>query len=152
MKKSTLTLMQRATAAIVLVASSGFAAAQMTPVGLWKTIDDDGKTAKSLVRISENAGVLTGTIEKIFDPAKVGNKCDKCTDDRKDQPVLGMTIIRNVRQDADDKTVWGGGEILDPNNGKTYTTRLKPVDGGKSMEMRGYIAFFYRTQVWQRVE
>ncbi|NVO07562.1 MAG: DUF2147 domain-containing protein, partial [Rhodoferax sp.] len=76
----------------------------------------------------------------------------KCTDDRKDKPVLGMTIIRNVRQDADDKSIWTGGEILDPTNGKTYKTRLKPVDGGKSMEMRGYIGFLYRTQVWQRVE
>jgi len=66
--------------------------------------------------------------------------------------VLGMTIIRNVRQDADDKTIWTGGEILDPNNGKTYRTRLKPVDDGKTMEMRGYVAFIYRTQVWQRVE
>jgi len=46
----------------------------------------------------------------------------------------------------------GGGEILDPANGKTYKTRLKPVDGGKNMEMRGYIGFLYRTQVWQRVE
>jgi len=128
------------------------AQAQMTPVGLWKTIDDDGKTAKSLVRITEKDGVLSGVIEKIFDPAKAGNVCDKCTDERKDKPVLGMTILRNVRQDEQDKTLWGGGEILDPNNGKTYKTRLQPVDGGKTMEMRGYIAFFYRTQVWQRVE
>jgi len=124
----------------------------MTPVGLWKTIDDDGKTEKSLVRITEKDGVLSGRIEKVFDPAKQDAKCDKCSDDRKDKPVLGLTIIRNVRQGADDKTIWTGGEVLDPNNGKTYKTRLKPVDGGKSMEMRGYIAFFYRTQVWQRVE
>ena len=126
--------------------------AQMTPVGLWKTIDDDGKTEKALVRIIESGGVLSGTTEKIFDAAKQDAKCDKCTDDRKDKPVLGLNIIRNVRQDADDKTIWTGGEILDPANGKTYKTRLKPVDGGKTMEMRGYIGFFYRTQVWQRVE
>jgi len=144
--------MIRAAAAFVLFLSSACAMAQMTPVGLWKTIDDDGKTEKSLVRISESGGVLSGTIEKIFDPAKQNHQCDKCTDDRKDKPILGMTIIRNVRQDADDKTLWGGGEILDPNNGKTYKTRLKPVEGGKNMEMRGYIGFLYRTQVWQRVE
>ena len=128
------------------------AMAQMTPVGLWKTIDDDGKTEKSLVRISESGGVYSGVVEKIFDPAKQASICDKCTDDRKDKPVLGMAILRNVRQDAEDKTLWGGGEILDPAKGKTYKTRLKPVDGGKSMEMRGYIGFLYRTQVWQRVE
>jgi uncharacterized protein (DUF2147 family) len=121
-------------------------------VGLWKTIDDDGKTEKCLVRIADIGGVLTGSIEKLFDASKQDAKCDKCTDERKDKPVIGMTIIRNARQDADDKTVWTGGEILDPNNGKTYKTRLKPVEAGKTMEMRGYIGFMYRTQVWQRVE
>ncbi len=126
--------------------------AQNTPVGLWKTIDDDGKTEKSLVRISETGGVLSGKIEKIFDSSKQDSKCDKCTDERKAQPVLGMVILRNIRQDADDKEVWGGGEILDPNNGKTYRTRLKPIEGGKRLEMRGYLGPFYRTQVWQRVE
>jgi uncharacterized protein (DUF2147 family) len=144
--------MIRIAAALTLSLSSMLTMAQMTPVGLWKTIDDDGKTEKSLVRITESGGVLSGTIEKVFDPAKQNAVCDKCSDDRKDKPVVGMTIIRNARQDADDKTIWTGGEILDPNNGKTYKTRLKPVDGGKTMEMRGYIAFIYRTQVWQRVE
>jgi uncharacterized protein (DUF2147 family) len=144
--------MIRIAGALTLSLSSLVAMAQMTPVGLWKTIDDDGKTEKSLVRISESGGVLSGTIEKVFDVAKQNAVCDKCSDDRKDKPVVGMTIIRNARQDADDKTIWTGGEILDPNNGKTYKTRLKPVDGGKTMEMRGYIAFIYRTQVWQRVE
>lgn len=144
--------MIRTAAALTLSLSSLVAMGQMTPVGLWKTIDDDGKTEKSLVRIAESGGVLTGAIEKVFDPAKQTAVCDKCSDDRKDKPILGMTIIRNARQDADDKTIWTGGEILDPNNGKTYKTRLKPVDGGKTMEMRGYVAFIYRTQVWQRVE
>jgi uncharacterized protein (DUF2147 family) len=128
------------------------ASAQNTPVGLWKTIDDDGKTEKSLVRISEAAGVLTGKIEKIFDAGKQDSKCDKCTDERKGQPVLGMVILRNLKQDSDDKEVWSGGEVLDPNNGKVYKTRLKPIDGGKQLQMRGYIGPFYRTQVWQRVE
>jgi uncharacterized protein (DUF2147 family) len=126
--------------------------AQNTPVGLWKTIDDDGKTEKSLVRITDSGGVLTGRIEKIFDPAKQDSKCDQCTDDRKDKPVLGMTILRNLKQDADDASTWAGGEILDPNNGKTYKARLKPLDGGKQLQMRGYLGPFYRTQVWVRAE
>lgn len=131
----------------------GGAWAQNTPVGLWKTIDDDGKTEKSLVRITDGGGgVLSGKIEKIFDPAKQDSKCDKCTDERKDKPVLGMVILRNSKQDVDDKEAWTGGEILDPNNGKTYKTRLKPVEGGKQLQMRGYIGPFFRTQVWQRVE
>ncbi|MFN3862236.1 MAG: DUF2147 domain-containing protein [Roseateles sp.] len=125
--------------------------AQATPVGLWKTIDDDGKTEKSLVRISEQGGTLVGSIDKLLDPKADANaKCDKCKDDRKDKPLVGLQIIRGVKADGDG--VWGQGEILDPNNGKTYRTRLKPIDGGKKLEMRGYIGPFYRTQTWIRVE
>lgn len=139
-------------AAAVLLCAFATAQAQSSPVGLWKTIDDDGKTEKSLVRISDAGGVLSGKIEKLFDAAKADSKCDKCTDDRKDKPVLGMTILRNAKHDAEDKEVWTGGEILDPNNGKTYKTRLKPIEGGNKLEMRGYLGPFYRTQTWVRVE
>jgi uncharacterized protein (DUF2147 family) len=139
------------TLALSLASLSAFA--QMSPVGLWKTIDDDSKKEKSLVRIKETNGVYSGTIEKLLDPtSKPDAVCDKCTDERKDKPVLGMTILRNLKQSADDKTVYDGGDIVDPNNGKVYRTRLKPVEDGKKLEMRGYIGPFYRTQVWIRVE
>jgi uncharacterized protein (DUF2147 family) len=139
--------------ALCFTFAAGGALAQGTPVGLWKTIDDDGKTEKSLVRITEaGGGTLNGKIEKVFDPKSQDATCDKCTDARKGQPVVGLVILRNARQDADDKEIWTGGEILDPNNGKTYKTRLKPIEGGKKLEMRGYIGPFYRTQTWVRVE
>lgn len=134
-----------------LAAASAFA--QTSPAGLWKTIDDDTKQEKSLVRITENNGVFSGRIEKLLAPdAKPDAVCEKCTDERKDKPVLGLTILRNIRQSGDDKAVFDGGDITDPNNGKVYRARLKPVDGGKKLEMRGYIGPFYRTQVWLRVE
>jgi uncharacterized protein (DUF2147 family) len=139
-----------------LVATLGLfgalAHAQTTPAGLWKTIDDETKKEKSLVRIDESGGVFTGKIEKLLDPSKQNDVCDKCTDDRKDKPVLGMTIIRNTKQDADDKALWTGGDITDPNNGKVYKLRLQPVNGGKTLEVRGYIGPFYRNQTWIRVE
>lgn len=135
----------------VLVA--GTAAAQMTPVGLWKTIDDDGKTEKSLVRIVDSGGTLSGRIEKLLDPKdNPADVCNKCTDDRKDKPIIGLTILRNLKQNADDKTVWDGGEVLDPDDGKSYRARLKPQNGGKELQLRGYLGPFYRTQVWIRVE
>jgi uncharacterized protein (DUF2147 family) len=98
--------------------------------------------------------VFTGKVEKIVDPAKQDSKCDKCSDERKDQPVLGMTIVRNVKQNADDAGLWDGGDILDPNNGKVYKVRMRPVDGGKKLEVRGFIgvALLGRTQTWIRVE
>ena len=124
-------------------------------MGLWKTIDDETKKEKSLVRISEAGGVFSGKIEKLLDPdAKPDAVCDKCTDERKDKPILGMAIIRNVKASADDATLWDGGEILDPNNGKVYKVRLQPLDGGKKLEVRGYIGapLLGRTQTWDRVE
>ncbi|MBV8503537.1 MAG: DUF2147 domain-containing protein [Paucibacter sp.] len=146
--------MQKKLIALALLTAGTLAQAQTTPVGLWKTIDDDGKTEKSLVRISENKGVLTGSIEKVFDASKQNEVCDKCKDDRKDKPVVGLQIIRGVRQNADDKMIWDGGEVLDPEDGKTYKTRLKPIDGGKKMELRGYVGLpmFGRSQTWVRVE
>ncbi len=134
-----------------LLVLSGTVFAQATPVGLWKTIDDETKQEKSLVRISESDGVVLGKIEKLLDPSKADSKCDKCTDARKDQPVTGMQIINGVKKSAD-KDYWDGGQILDPNNGKTYKVRLTLKDGGKTLEVRGFIGFLYRNQTWQRVE
>ena len=144
--------MVRAFAAITLTLATGLAAAQGSPAGLWKTIDDETKKEKSLVRITESGGVFSGRIEKIFDPAKQDAKCDKCSDERKDKPVIGMLMLRNIKQSADDKEVFEGGDILDPNNGKVYKARLKPIEGGQKLQMRGYLGPFFRTQVWVRVE
>jgi uncharacterized protein (DUF2147 family) len=128
--------------------------AQGTPVGVWKTIDDDGKTEKSIVRITETNGVFSGKIEKVFDPAKQTAVCSDCTDDRKGTPMVGFLLVRNVKASADDKALWDGGDITDPNNGKVYKVRMKPVDAGKKMEVRAYIGapLLGRTQTWLRVE
>ena len=140
-------------AALSLGLFAAIAHAQATPAGLWKSIDDETKKEKSLIRVTESGGVLTGKLEKLLDPAtKPDAVCDKCSDDRKDKPVLGLTIIKGVKQNADDKAKWDGGEILDPNNGKTYKVRLTPIDGGKTLEVRGFIGPFYRNQTWTRVE
>ena len=138
---------------LALAAATGTVLAQATPVGLWKTIDDETKKEKSLVRIVESGGALTGKIEKLLDPtAKPDDVCDKCSDERKGKPILGLTIIRNAKPDEADKSLWTGGDITDPNNGKTYRLRLKPTDGGKHLEVRGYIGPFFRNQTWIRVE
>jgi uncharacterized protein (DUF2147 family) len=145
--------MKKILISLALAAAAGSVLAQSTPVGLWKTIDDESKAEKSQVRISEAGGVLSGKIEKIADPSKQDSTCDKCSDERKDKPVLGMVIIRNAKADAD-KEHWEGGDILDPNNGKVYKLRMKPIEGGKKLEVRGFIglALLGRTQTWIRLE
>jgi uncharacterized protein (DUF2147 family) len=136
-----------------LALGTSLALAQATPAGLWKTIDDDTKAEKSLVRITESGGVYTGKVEKILTD-KTDAKCVECTDDRKDKPVQGMAILRDIKLDPADKTQWIGGDILDPNNGKIYKVRIKTADGGKRLDVRGYIGtpLLGRTQTWQRVE
>ncbi|MDO8455571.1 MAG: DUF2147 domain-containing protein [Burkholderiaceae bacterium] len=127
------------------------AMAQVSPVGLWKTIDDKDGTVKSEIRIVETNGVISGKVERILDPeSKPGEKCIECTDERKDQPILGMEILRGLKK-ADGKDVWEGGNVLDPKNGKIYRATVTPIEGGQKLQLRGYIAFFYRTQTWIRV-
>jgi uncharacterized protein (DUF2147 family) len=138
---------------LALAASPAFA--QAGPVGLWKTIDDKTGKERSMIRITETGGVHAGVIEKRLDPdVKPDDKCDKCTDERKDKPIQGLTIIRGVKQSENDNGLWDGGDILDPENGKVYKVRLKPVDGGKKLEVRGYVGapLLGRTQTWIRVE
>ena len=129
--------------------------AQATPAGLWKTIDDETKKEKSLIRITESGGVFSGKLEKLLDPATAPDAvCEKCSDERKGKPLLGMTLVKGVRQSDGDKALWDGGEILDPNNGKTYKVRMTPAEGGKTLAVRGYIGapLLGRTQTWYRVE
>ena len=141
--------------AAALTLSATFAMAHWTPVCLWKTIDDATTKEKSLVRITDSGGVLSGKIEKLLDPAPAADAvCDKCTDDRKDKPIVGLTIITGVKKNDSAADLWEGGHILDPADGKVYKVRLSPVDGGKKLEVRGYVGMplLGRTQTWLRVE
>lgn len=121
-----------------------------SPIGAWRTIDDATKKPKSIVRVVEKDGALSGIVEKFLDPAAdPGKKCSECTDERKDKPILGMTIMSGLKKDGD---AWSGGRILDPENGKTYRCTVNVIEQGRKLEMRGYVGIFFRTQVWERVE
>jgi uncharacterized protein (DUF2147 family) len=122
-----------------------------SPVGQWHTLDEKTGELKSMVIIFEQQGVMKGRVEKVLrkdaDPAA---KCDKCSDDRKNQPVVGLEIIRGAKK-ASGKNVWEDGEILDPENGKTYALRLTPIENGAKLEVRGSFGPIGRTQTWVRV-
>jgi uncharacterized protein (DUF2147 family) len=143
---------------LALTLTAGTAPAQATtvgtPVGVWKSIDDKTKTERAQIRISESNGVLTGKIEKLLAAdAKQDAVCDKCSDDRKDKPMVGMEILRGVKK-ADGEAVWEGGTILDAAEGKVYKVRLTPADGGKKLDVRGFVGMpmLGRTQTWIRIE
>ena len=139
--------------AIIVLAAITVNAAELSPVGLWRTIDDNTGQPKGLVRIREVDGQYDGKIEKAFpkpgeDPAP---KCDKCDGARHNQPVLGMTILWGLTQQGDE---YQGGEILDPESGKIYRVKMKLTDGGKKLEVRGFIgiSLLGRSQIWLREE
>lgn len=134
------------------LAAAGAAMAQNTPVGKWHTIDDKTKEAKAEITITETAGVLTGKITKrLTKDAKPDDKCEKCSDARKDQPIMGLEIIRGAKKESGEE-IWAGGKILDPENGREYSLKLTPEDGGKKLAVRGSIGPFGRTQTWIRVQ
>ena len=125
----------------------------MTPVGLWHSIDDKSGKPQGEIRISaQSGGVLSGLVERAIttegDPI-----CNLCTDDRKGKPKVGMEIIRGARQ-TEGKDVWEGGTVLDPESGTIYKLKMTPVDGGKKLEVRGFVGFALlgRTQTWIRVQ
>lgn len=129
-------------------------AQEASPAGLWKNIDDETGKPKALIRITENNGELSGKIEKLYRaPDEEQNpKCDKCEGVRKDQPIIGMTMLWGMKQDGSE---YNGGQILDPANGKTYKSKMSFADSsGKKLNVRGYIGMpmLGRTQTWIRSE
>ena len=147
--------MKKVLFAASLLGLAALAQAQMTPLGAWHTIDDETNKPKAVIRISANAnGGLSGMVEKSLDPKPSAEpNCEKCTDDRKGKPKIGMEIIRGGKK-VDGKDVWEDGKILDPEKGTDYRLRLTMVDGGKKMEVRGYVGtpMLGRTQTWVRAE
>jgi uncharacterized protein (DUF2147 family) len=135
-------------AAFFLLAASAFAAME-TPIGTWRTINDVGQPTGE-VEIWEHNGLLYGRIVGIDDPVKRAGVCFKCTDDRKDQPALGLQIMRGMKMDGGR---WDGGTILDPETGGIYDASMRLIDGGQKLVLRGFlgISLLGRSQTWVRI-
>lgn len=136
----------------VLLVSAVTAMAQVdSPVGTWQTIDDHTGQPKALVQISQDgSGALSGKVIKgLGANDQPDRRCTACTDARKDQPILGMTIISDLKKDGD---AWDHGQILDPENGKLYKCKMHLEDGGNKLVVRGYIgvSLLGRSQTWIR--
>jgi uncharacterized protein (DUF2147 family) len=151
-------LFRFAIATSLLLSAGSVFAANDTPVGKWKQIDDVSGKAKSIIEITESNGQFEGKVLQVInltpdEIAKQGEHpvCAKCDGERKDKPVEGMTIMWGVTKDDD---VWDGGKIIDPKSGKVYKVKLTLSDGGSKLDVHGYIGFSLlgRSQTWQRQE
>ncbi|HXV84769.1 MAG TPA: DUF2147 domain-containing protein [Candidatus Binatia bacterium] len=134
----------------VVICSAAFAS-ELSPIGLWKTIDDNTGKPRGLVRIMEVNGEYQGKVEKIFPKPGEGPepKCEKCEGARRDQPVIGMTILWGLKKQGDE---YQGGTILDPENGRVYRAKMTLDGDGGKLSVRGFIGFSLlgRTQTWIR--
>lgn len=116
-------------------------------IGKWKSIDDVSGKPRSIVEIYERSGRIYGKVLKVFpEPDEHPDPiCEKCSGSKKDQKIVGMEIITDMKFNANDQG-YEGGQILDPESGSIYDCKLW-ISEGKLM-VRGYLFWFYRTQTW----
>jgi uncharacterized protein (DUF2147 family) len=121
-----------------------------TVVGSWKTIDDVTERPKSILEIYKEEGKLHARVVEILVEGKENARCIKCEGPKKDKPIKGMKIIDGLTRTGNNE--YGEGKILDPESGKVYRCKLWiDPENPDELKVRGYVAFFYRTQVWKRV-
>ena len=140
----------RTIALIALLCLPMLSQAQDSPIGRWKTIDDATGKTKSIVEIQQaRDGSYTGRVAETLDTKDGPNPaCDKCKGALHGKPINGMAILWGLKPDGKGK--WNGGTVLDPENGKTYKSKLELLEGGRKLGMSGCIAFICRQQVWVR--
>lgn len=137
----------------ILLLTAALARAQgPSPEGWWKTVDDKTGRVKSIVHITRGGDTLSGKVEKLFRlPEEIQDPmCIKCSGDRKDKRIVGMTIMWGLRPSGD---AWDHGSVLDPANGKVYSCKLTLSPDNQSLTVRGYlgISLIGRSQTWKRV-
>lgn len=122
-----------------------------SPAGWWQPIDEKTGRPLGLIQIYEVRGLFFGRIEPSSPTDDASRRCTKCSDERRDQPITGLVLIRNMQLQGDE---YVGGDILDPDTGRIYGCKFRLSDGGRKLIMRGFIglSLFGRSQTWQRVE
>ncbi len=140
-------------AALALAWQVGNATAEISPVGRWWTFDEKTGVKNGVIEITQNGDELEGKIVEIIpQPGDPPNPlCEKCEGAQKDQPVLGLTIMKGFKREGAE---WNGGTILDPFSGDIYSCEMSVADNGKKLLVRGYlgIPLLGRTETWVREE
>lgn len=118
--------------------------------GLWIASDQRDGKPRALIRIAERDGEFFASIEQGLRPEHEASPvCEKCPGARRNQPLLGMTIVWGMKRIGEG---YGGGEILDPDTGQIYRCLMNLARDGKRLEVRGYLALplLGRSLTWRR--
>ncbi|MDT0647556.1 DUF2147 domain-containing protein [Zunongwangia sp. F260] len=120
-----------------------------TVFGKWENRNEDGKV-NSVIEVYEQDDEVFGRIERIMKEEDRDRKCTACEGALHNRPLEGLVIMRGLER-ADDG--YEDGVVIDPKSGKEYRCKiwLDPENPDK-LYVRGYIAFFYKTKVWDRLE
>lgn len=145
----TLVVLLLVSPATVLPAAADDNARLTSPVGLWEPLDSSGKPL-GLIRIYEVKGLYNGRIEPRSATEDRSARCTRCTDDRRDKPIIGLELLRHLRPE---NGKYVGGAILDPDTGHVWSCEFWLIGDGHQAIMRGYLLFplFGRSLTWQRV-
>ncbi len=134
---------------VLLIFIISYANAQSEIIGKWKTIDDNTGEAKSIVEIYKKDNKIYGKIDRILKESDRNKLCKECEGDDYNKPIEGMVILKGLQKDGDE---YEDGTILDPENGKIYRCKIwVDEDDPNTLNVRGYIAFLFRTQKWIKV-
>jgi uncharacterized protein (DUF2147 family) len=133
------------------ISSATAAADEPSPIGRWRTYDPDSNELRSIIEITLAGDALEGKVVKRFPPPgdPIHGICSACPGERKDKPIVGMTIFWGLKRDGDG---WGGGTIIQPRTGREYSVQMHTEDGGSKLKVHGYIGtpLLGETQTWTR--